>query len=214
MLSEKQIEFTKENIDMYLKEVAKEYRKQIGKNMPAEMVLIGGASVLVNYGFRDMTAVPEKKEKPAKKTQPAKSKITYDELYNADIKTTEGQELAEALLESLERSEYTLGTVANNGYTFNIAMEGKKALGYIQDESGHVVFSTKQRNDQTHLSKNAYTRVKKNILTIDEAEALGLSTDKSINYHGLGEALFKNVINDLESVKLSMFSLLASTLRP
>ena len=55
MLSEKQIEFTKENIDMYLKEVAKEYRKQIGKNMPAEMVLIGGASVLVNYGFRDMT---------------------------------------------------------------------------------------------------------------------------------------------------------------
>lgn len=55
MSSEKQIEFTKENIDTYLKEVAKEYRKQIGKNMPAEMILIGGASILVNYGFRDMT---------------------------------------------------------------------------------------------------------------------------------------------------------------
>ena len=55
MSSEKQIEFTKENIDTYLKEVAKEYRKQIGKNMSAEMILIGGASVLVNYGFRDMT---------------------------------------------------------------------------------------------------------------------------------------------------------------
>ena len=55
MSSEKQIEFTKENIDTYLKEVAKEYRKQIGKNMPAEMILIGGASVLINYGFRDMT---------------------------------------------------------------------------------------------------------------------------------------------------------------
>jgi len=55
MSSEKQIEFTKENIDTYLKEVAKEYRKQCGKNMPAEMILIGGASVLVNYGFRDMT---------------------------------------------------------------------------------------------------------------------------------------------------------------
>lgn len=55
MSSEKQIEFTKENIDTYLKEVAREYRKQIGKNMPAEMILIGGASVLVNYGFRDMT---------------------------------------------------------------------------------------------------------------------------------------------------------------
>ncbi len=55
MSSERQIEFTKENIDTYLKELAKAYRKQIGKNMPAEMILIGGASVLVNYGFRDMT---------------------------------------------------------------------------------------------------------------------------------------------------------------
>ena len=45
MSSEKPIEFTKENIDTYLKEVAKEYRKEIGKNMPAEIILIGGASV-------------------------------------------------------------------------------------------------------------------------------------------------------------------------
>lgn len=55
MSSEKQIEFTKENIDTYLKEVAREYRKQIGKSMPAEIILVGGASVLLNYGFRDMT---------------------------------------------------------------------------------------------------------------------------------------------------------------
>ena len=55
MLSEKQIEFTKENIDLYLKEVAKEYRKQAGKKMAAKLILIGGASVLINYGFRNMT---------------------------------------------------------------------------------------------------------------------------------------------------------------
>jgi len=55
MSSENKIEFTKSNIDIYLKEVAKEYRKQIGKNMPAELILIGGAAVLVNYGFRNMT---------------------------------------------------------------------------------------------------------------------------------------------------------------
>ena len=55
MSSEKQFEFTKDNIDLYLKEVAKEYRKQAGKKMPAELVLIGGASVLINYGFRNMT---------------------------------------------------------------------------------------------------------------------------------------------------------------
>ena len=55
MSSEKQFEFTKDNIDLYLKEVAKEYRKKAGKKMPAELVLIGGASVLINYGFRNMT---------------------------------------------------------------------------------------------------------------------------------------------------------------
>ena len=47
--------FTKENLDLYLQELAKEFRKQNGKSMPAEIVLIGGASVLINYGFREMT---------------------------------------------------------------------------------------------------------------------------------------------------------------
>ena len=55
MSSEKQYEFTKENIDVYPKEVSKEYRKQAGKKIPAELILIGGASVLINYGFRNMT---------------------------------------------------------------------------------------------------------------------------------------------------------------
>lgn len=46
--------FTKENLDKYLKEVAKEYRKRSG-GIKAEMILVGGASVLLNYGFREMT---------------------------------------------------------------------------------------------------------------------------------------------------------------
>ena len=55
MSSEKTIEFTKENLDLYLKEVAREYRRQAGKGMPAELILIGGASILINYSFRGMT---------------------------------------------------------------------------------------------------------------------------------------------------------------
>ncbi len=54
-MSEPRFEITKENIDLYLKELAKEYRKQVGKAFPAELILIGGAAVLINYGFRDMT---------------------------------------------------------------------------------------------------------------------------------------------------------------
>lgn len=55
MSSEKDFEFTKENIDIYLKAVAKEYRKLGGKAMPADVILIGGASILINYGFRGAT---------------------------------------------------------------------------------------------------------------------------------------------------------------
>lgn len=47
--------FNKENLDSYLKELAKTFRKLNGKSVPAEIILIGGASILINYGFRDMT---------------------------------------------------------------------------------------------------------------------------------------------------------------
>ncbi len=47
--------FTKENLDTYLKELAKEFRKLNGKQMPAEIILVGGAAILAGYGFRDMT---------------------------------------------------------------------------------------------------------------------------------------------------------------
>ena len=55
MSSEQRIEFTRDNVDLYLKEVAKAYRKIVGKDFPAEIILIGGASILINYGFRGMT---------------------------------------------------------------------------------------------------------------------------------------------------------------
>lgn len=47
--------FTKENIDTYFKCLGKEFRKLNGTKIPAEIILIGGASILVNYGFRDST---------------------------------------------------------------------------------------------------------------------------------------------------------------
>lgn len=50
-----EVPFTKENLDQYLKELAKEFRKRNGKAIPAEIVLIGGASIVINYGFREMT---------------------------------------------------------------------------------------------------------------------------------------------------------------
>lgn len=47
--------FTKDNLNTYLKELAKEFRKLNETVIPAEIILIGGASILANYGFREMT---------------------------------------------------------------------------------------------------------------------------------------------------------------
>ena len=46
--------FTKKNLDKYLLDLSKEYRRR-SHGVPAEMIIIGGASILINYGFRDMT---------------------------------------------------------------------------------------------------------------------------------------------------------------
>jgi hypothetical protein len=47
--------FTKEDLDKYLRELGREFRKRNGTKMPAEIILVGGASILINYGFREMT---------------------------------------------------------------------------------------------------------------------------------------------------------------
>lgn len=47
--------FTKVNLNSCLSALAKEFRKLNGKAMPAEIILIGGASILANYGFRNAT---------------------------------------------------------------------------------------------------------------------------------------------------------------
>ncbi|MCM1245278.1 MAG: DUF6036 family nucleotidyltransferase [Roseburia sp.] len=47
--------FTKDNLENYLKELGKEFRKRNGTKMTAEIILVGGAAILANYGFREMT---------------------------------------------------------------------------------------------------------------------------------------------------------------
>ncbi len=46
---------TKENAYPILKAFAKEYKKQNGTNVLVEVVIVGGGSILLNYGFREAT---------------------------------------------------------------------------------------------------------------------------------------------------------------
>lgn len=47
--------FNKVSLNSLFKELAKEYRKLSGKSIPAEIILIGGAAIIENYGFRETT---------------------------------------------------------------------------------------------------------------------------------------------------------------
>lgn len=48
--------FSSNELFDYLKLLAKKFRKLNGKNTPAELYLVGGASILLNYNFREMTS--------------------------------------------------------------------------------------------------------------------------------------------------------------
>ena len=47
--------FTKENVGEYFKELSKEIKKQLGRQANVELIVVGGASILMNYGFREST---------------------------------------------------------------------------------------------------------------------------------------------------------------
>ena len=49
--------FTKENLDSYLKELAKEFRKKNGTRMLAEIILIGGASIPIRQNWWNIQSI-------------------------------------------------------------------------------------------------------------------------------------------------------------
>lgn len=44
--------FKKNMVDTYLKELAKEFKRLTGRKTSAEIIIVGGGSVLLNYDFR------------------------------------------------------------------------------------------------------------------------------------------------------------------
>ena len=54
-MSVNEAKFTREDMEFYIRELAKVYRKLGGKHAQAEIIMVGGASVLMNYNFRETT---------------------------------------------------------------------------------------------------------------------------------------------------------------
>ena len=140
MSSEKQFEFTKENIDLYLKEVAREYRKQAGKKTPAELVLIGGASVLINYGFRNMTTDIDALIQAASAMKEAISRIgdRYghpDGWLNADFTNTDSYSMKLSQFSVYYKTYANIVTIRTVAAEYLIAMKLRSGRQYKSDLS-------------------------------------------------------------------------------
>lgn len=83
----------KSNIDLYLKELAKSFRKLTNKNIKAEIIIVGGGSIIINYNFRmssvdiDAFNTSEQMIKEASKVVAEKYNLSCDWLNN-DFKKT------------------------------------------------------------------------------------------------------------------------------
>ena len=140
MSSEKQFEFTKENIDLYLKEVAKEYRKQAGKKMPAELVLIGGASVLINYGFRNMTTDIDALSQPASAMKEAINHVgdrykLPNGWLNADFTNTDSYSVKLSQFSVYYKTYANIVTIHTVAAEYLIAMKLRSGRQYKSDLS-------------------------------------------------------------------------------
>ena len=140
MSFENKFEFSQENIDVFLKEVAKNYRKIAGKNTPAEMIIIGGASVLINYGFRESTTDIDAIISAASGMKDAinmvrdKYKLPNDWL-NADFKKTESYSSRLPQFSKYYRTYSNVVTIRTISAEYLVAMKLKSGRTYKKDLS-------------------------------------------------------------------------------
>lgn len=118
--------------------------------------------------------------------------------------------LAKQLRAELTKSKQKNTTAENNGVKYNLnenaRAEVHKALydrSYngeviLRDNTPSIMLAQKGVRDLPMVMKVSHIR--ENIFTEAEARQQGLKVNKNINYHGLGEDLFLNVLDGLDDV--------------
>lgn len=148
----------KENAYEILKAFAKEYRKQNGESIPVEIIIVGGGSILLNYGFRDFTQdfdvmVSSMSEMKEVVHRVAEEYNLPDDWMNTDFRN------------AISYSE-KLRTVSKHKYEFNhgsleirtvndeylIAMKMMSARGYRNDVSDIVGIILSARKDNKNIT--------------------------------------------------------------
>lgn len=150
--------FNKENLDNILKELAKEYKKLVGKNMPAEIVLIGGAAVIENYGFRDMTTDIDALVSAASAMKDAINNVGERlELprgwLNNDFKKTDSYSPKLFEVSKYYKSFYGVLNVRTVSAEYLVAMKLKSGRKYKNDLSDIVGILSEQKKNGAELGK-------------------------------------------------------------
>ncbi len=166
MSSEQKTFLTKDNLDTYLKETAKEYRKLVGKSMPAELILIGGAAVLANYGFRNMTTDVDAVIQAASSMKDAANRVgdrngLPNGWLNADFMQTESYTPKLAAYSVYYKTFYGVLEVRTITAEYLIAMKLRSGRQYKNDLSDVLgVLAEHEKKDEPITMERIQTAVK------------------------------------------------------
>jgi len=153
------ISLTRDLLNIYLKDLARIYRKLSGKTL-AEIILVGGAAILMSYNFRDMTTdvdaviLASSAMKDAIRQVSDMYSLPIDWL-NGDFKNTSSytEKLREVSVYYKTLSSVLEIRLVKAEYL--IAMKLKSGRRYKFDQSDIAGILMEHKNNQTPISLNA-----------------------------------------------------------
>ena len=201
------IEFKRDNIDIYLKAVAKEYRRLSGKGTPAELILVGGASVLINYGFRNMTTDIDALILASSCMKDAINRV--GDIYglpngwlNADFQDTPSYSPRLFQYSEYYKTYSNIVTIRTVSAEYLIAMKLRSGRQYKNDLSDilGILSEHKKRNDPLTIEqiRNAYSTLYGNWETISESSQVFI---ENVMKNGHFDDMYEKTISEEEKSK-------------
>lgn len=199
MSTDNRFELTKKNLDLYLKEVAKEYRKLNRNGMHAEIIIVGGGSILINYSFRLSTTDIDAYTQASTSFKEAVNRVSDKHglpngWLNSDFRHTESYSDKLVQYSEYYKTYYNIVDIRSITREYLIAMKLKSGRKYKNDLSDIVGILDEhiQRNDPISLEQiqKAYEQLygEWDTLTNDAKEFISSLFSNTSNIHAVYEA--------------------------
>lgn len=200
-------DFTRDSIDTYLRELSKEYRKRAGKNMPAELILIGGAAILINYGFRNMTTDIDAL---IYASSPMKDAINYvgdkyslpNGWLNSDFKSTDSYSERLSQFSTYYKTYSNIVTVRSVKAEYLIAMKLRSGRQYKNDMSDILGILADHKKNGNPIT---FDQIRKAVNDLyGRWEVLPASSQafiENVLQNGQYEELYQEIVKDEQATK-------------